>query len=510
MDIARLRVVFIAIATFAARPGRGAEPATSRGPASAEAPSARVLEPTGPSGAVAAVVASELPGTAEPFVLPAPLVPPAALGGGPAHRSSLGVPLLEAGLTVAGLNAYDRFVLGQEWARTDPRTFQENLGNWRFDADSFVMNNLMHPYNGSIYYGAARSMGLDLWSSFGVAFLGSAMWEIGGETGGASINDQIMTSIGGSFLGEALYRCAVLALGGGGGRPGFWREAGAFLLSPPTGVNRRLFGNRYRTFDFDEPPAAYLEAFAGVGLESAPGRKGGEPAAAGHFGLHLVHGLPGDSGWPVRHPFDHFDLQLALRAAGHGSASGALFIRGMLAGSRTAGPWSGVWGLTGIYDYAAPSAFHVSTAALGVSTTGQVGGGGEVALQGTALLGAGFGTGGAAVAPVDGAGNHRGPAAQLVLETRLLLGARAAIGAGLRQYLIAGAGDTRGLEAQGHLSLSGRLRVAGPHAVGLDWLDARRWSHRAGVPDSRQRSSVLSVSYALATDPWFGARPRRQ
>jgi hypothetical protein len=302
----------------------------------------------------------------------------------------------------------------------------------------------------------------------------------------------------------------VLVLGGGDGAPGFWGEGGAFLLSPPTGLNRRLFGDQYRTFDFDQRPVTYLEASAGVAFDRTLEQKGSERAAAGLLGLHLIYGLPGDRGWPVRRPFDHFDLQFNLRATGRESPSGALFIRGMLAGSRTDGAWRGVWGLTGIFDYASPSLFHLSTVALGMSTTGQLGSRGGVALQGTALLGTGFGSAGAAAAPADGSDSHRGPAAQLVLETRLLLGNRAAIGAGLRQYLVAGVGVTSGSEAQSHLTLSGRLRIGGPHAIGVDWLDARRRSSHADAPDSRQRSSGLSVSYVLATDPWFGAQPRRR
>ncbi len=439
--------------------------------------------------------------------LPPLAAPP--YGRQPVYRRNLWVPLLEAGVAVAGLNYVDREVMGFEWARSTPQTFWRNLGWWQFDADSFVMNNFLHPYTGSIYYGAARSMGLDLWRSFGVTFLGSALWELGGETDAASINDQIMTPIGGSFLGEVLYRVAVLLLGGGDGSPGLWREGAAFLLSPPTGVNRRLFGDRYRTFDFDHRPITYLEAFAGAAFDRALEPKGEGTETSALLGLHLVYGLPGDLGWPVRHPFDHFDLQCSLRTTEREVASGALFIRGMLAGSHIEGAWRGAWGLTGIFDYAAPSVFHLSTAALGVSTTGQLGARGGVALQGTALLGAGFGTGDAMAEPAA-LDSHRGPAAQLVLETRLLVGDRADVGAGLRQYLIAGAGSTGGFETLSHLTLSGRLRIGGRHAIGVEWLDARRRSrYAAAVPDSRQHSSGLSVFYVLLTDPWFGAQPRR-
>lgn len=445
---------------------------------------------------VAGVRGAELPLVAVPH------------GPEPIDRRNLWVPLLEVGVAAAGLNFVDREVLRFEWARSSSRTFWQNLGEWRFDDDPFIMNNLLHPFTGSIYYGAARSMGLDLWRSFGVAFLGSALWETGGETQAASINDQIMTPAAGSFLGEVLYRTAVLLLVGGDGAPGFWREGAAFLLSPPTGVNRRLFGDRYRSFDFEQRPVTYLEAFAGAAFDHASALQGGATAPGALLGLHLVYGLPEAGGWPVRHPFDHFDVQCSLRIPERESPSGALFIRGMLIGSRIEEAWRGVWGLAGIFDYAAPSVFHLSTAALGVSTTGQLGDRGGVVFQGTALLGAGFGSGDAMAGPTVGLDKHHGAAAQIVLETRLLLGDRAVVGAGLRQYLIAGAESGSGLEASSHLTLSGRLRLGGRHAVGIEWLEAQRWSRFAGGPDSRQHSSGLSISYVLTTDRWFGAARR--
>lgn len=502
------RTALLVAATVAAGAGRADGLAASQPAAEAPSPAAAVEALAGQRialarGALQVPEATGLAAAIEPLDRAA-----ASRTMGPAHRRSLWVPLLEVGVTAVGLNLVDRTVLGFEWARSTPQTFWRNLGRWEFDDDSFVMNNLFHPFTGSIYYGAARSMGLDLWQSFGVAFLGSALWETGGETQAASINDQIMTPVAGSFLGEVLYRTAVLLLAGGDGAPGFWREGAAFLLSPPAGVNRRLFGDRYRTFDFEQRPVTYLEAFAGAALDRASELQGGAAMPGAMLGLHLVYGLPGDAGWPVRHPFDHFDLQCGLRILGPGSPSGALFIRGVLMGSRIEEAWRGLWGLTGIFDYAAPSVFQVSTAALGVSTTGQLGGRGEVALQGTALLGAGFGTGDAMAGPTVGPDRHHGAAAQIVLEARLLLGERAAVGAGLRQYLIAGAESGSGLEASSHLTLSARLRLGGRHALGVEWLEARRWSSYAGGPDSRQRSSGLSISYVLTTDRWFGAARR--
>ena len=94
--------------------------------------------------------------------------------------------------------------------------------------DAFKVNQLMHPYQGSIYYGLARSSGLGFWESSAYTFaLAAFLWETGGETTSPSINDQVASGVAGAFFGEALFRMASLLLDGGGERPGFWRELGA-------------------------------------------------------------------------------------------------------------------------------------------------------------------------------------------------------------------------------------------------------------------------------------------
>ena len=78
-----------------------------------------------------------------------------------------------------------------------------------------------------MYHGFARSAGLGYWEASAYTFLGSAVWEVAGETTQPSINDQFTTGFGGSFLGEPLFRMANLLLESGDGTPGFWRELGA-------------------------------------------------------------------------------------------------------------------------------------------------------------------------------------------------------------------------------------------------------------------------------------------
>ena len=124
----------------------------------------------------------------------------------------------------------------------------------------------MHPYQGSIYHGFARSAGLNYWESLGYTFLGSFLWETAGETTHPSINDQVASGIAGSFFGELLFRMASLLLESGGGEPGFWQELGAAALSPPTGFNRLVFGDRFKPVFPSRDPAIFQWVRLGEGL----------------------------------------------------------------------------------------------------------------------------------------------------------------------------------------------------------------------------------------------------
>ena len=133
--------------------------------------------------------------------------------------------------------------------------------SWGTDSDPFQTNQLGHPYQGSMYHGFARSAGLSYWESLGYTFAGSAMWEIAGESTPPSKNDQIASGIGGTFLGEALFRMANLVLENATDTPRFWRETSAAIISPSTGFNRLAFGERYDSI-FSSRGAAYYSRFA--------------------------------------------------------------------------------------------------------------------------------------------------------------------------------------------------------------------------------------------------------
>ena len=95
---------------------------------------------------------------------------------------------------------------------------------------------------------------------------GSALWEIAGETTQPSINDYVTTAVGGTFVGEALFRMASLLLEGGGETPGFWRELGAAVISPPTGFNRLVCGDRFDAVFPSRDPAIFIRLRLGATL----------------------------------------------------------------------------------------------------------------------------------------------------------------------------------------------------------------------------------------------------
>ena len=126
-------------------------------------------------------------------------------------RKSYVIPALEIFGFDLLLNRFNRQGADGKTYAVNLSTINRNLRtSWVVDNDPFKINQLGHPYQGSMYHGFARSAGLNYWESLGYTFAGSVLWEIAGETTLPSKNDQIASGIGGSFLGEALFRMSSL------------------------------------------------------------------------------------------------------------------------------------------------------------------------------------------------------------------------------------------------------------------------------------------------------------
>src|SRR5688572_2337855 len=132
-------------------------------------------------------------------------------------KKSFVIPALEIVGFNYVLNLYDRNFQEEDVYRTHWDTIRSNLRHgWIIDDDPFAMNQLLHPYQGSMSHAFARSAGLNYWEALPYDFGGSLLWEVAGETVPPSANDLITTTFGGSFLGEALFRMASLILEHGG------------------------------------------------------------------------------------------------------------------------------------------------------------------------------------------------------------------------------------------------------------------------------------------------------
>jgi hypothetical protein len=456
--------------------------------------------------------------------------PQPVLDYGTGKARSFWVPAWEIPTFELLLNRFDHYAVDAATYPPPWSNLHDNLHrSWVIDNDKFSTNQFLHPYQGSIYQGLARSAGLDFWESSAYTFAGSLLWEESGENTAPSYNDLIATGIGGNFLGEPLFRMASLLLEGGeGGSPGVWRELGAAMLSPSTGLNRLVYGKRFAPVFRSFNPAVFthVDLMGNISTHyksdvdasadpSAPPSPQTLQRANGVATFAMGYGLPGKPGYTYERPFDYFDFELALDTA---NGIESIFSRGLLYGSDyEAGPnYRGVWGVYGIYDYNAPNIFRISNTAGAFGTTAQWWLSQEIALQGTALLGVGYAGGGV----IHGAGvtapgpmgqglrnYHYGIAPESIVALRLIFGDRAALDATARGYYISrlAASESTGSETIDRFDVALTIRVFDLHGITVRFSQSKRDGRYVGLPDSHQSVSTVSIGYTLLGHTRFGA-----
>ncbi|HET9218524.1 MAG TPA: DUF3943 domain-containing protein [Terriglobia bacterium] len=379
---------------------------------------------------------------------------------------------------------------------------------WVVDNDEFETNQFLHPYQGSVYHTAARSSGLNFWTSAAYTFAGSALWEIAGETTPPSKNDQVASGIGGVFFGEPLFRMASLTLERGNGLPTFWRGLGATLISPATGFNRLVFGGRFDPIFPGYEPEFFTQWNFGatVAEHRVEGTSTRVRRNEGIAEFSMSYGLPGKRDYEYRRPFDYFNFEFTASSS---NIFESIMTRGLIVGDdyKAGDSYHGVWGLYGTYDYMAPQVFRASSTAVALGTTGQWRTAGPVTFQGSALGGVGYGAAGTVEGVVGDRDYHYGITPQALLATRWIFGTVASLDVSGRGYQITRFASTnqRGWEniLRGDASLT--VRVFGPHSFTIKYLVTRRDAHYPDLGKRQQRLGTVALTYTLVGDRNFGA-----
>lgn len=424
-------------------------------------------------------------------------------------RKSYSIPALEIVGFDFLLNRYNR------WFGSDRRVYDVTLSSiktnlrssWNTDSDPFKINQLGHPYQGSMYHGFARSAGLNYWESLGYAFAGSAAWEIAGETTRPSRNDQVASGVGGTFLGEALFRMSSLVLEKADGVPRFWREVSAAAISPATGFNRLAFGDRFDGVFSSNDAVRY--ARVGLGFmgttQNVPGTSTQLKRNEAQADFSLEYGLPGSPNYGYNRPFDYFTFQATASSA---NVFENVMTRGLLVGKEygEGKDYRGIWGLYGSYDYISPQTFRISSTALSLGTTGEWRLGGNVSLQGSALAGVGY----AAAGTVKGAGEndyHYGVAPQALLAMRLIFGDTASLDVTGREYFVSRAtsGGRAGHDNIARADVALTVRIYKQHAIAIKYLWNRRDATYPDLGDRTQTRGTFGIFYTLLGHEHFGS-----
>jgi hypothetical protein len=269
---------------------------------------------------------------------------------------------------VLGINfvsmGINEFVRNEEFTQANPRSWWYNLTNsFEYDSDQFKTNQLGHPYNGSAYFNAARSNGLNFWVSSAYALFGDFVWECCGETYPISTNDLFATGVGGITLGETFYRMSSEILDNqatGSGR--FFKELAAFLVDPVRGLNRQLSGRAHEQDSNPEDPLDWRPPH-GSSLITVGARLVGQggslsnSSAYGNFEFDHRYGSVYDN--DRRKPYDYFDFALQL-TTGQTDTLTTLRIRGDLwekpLGSDQTAP-NHVFAVSQFYDFLNNPAF---------------------------------------------------------------------------------------------------------------------------------------------------------
>jgi Domain of unknown function (DUF3943) len=203
------------------------------------------------------------------------------------------------------------YASGSPFVQVNASVWKEHFRSGpQWDDGEFEVNQLGHPYQGSMYFSAARVNGLSFWEAAPYTLAGSWMWEYFMETEQPSTSDFLTTTIGGTFLGESLYRLSnAIRNDSATGSTRLLREIAAFAVNPVSGLDRVFTGKAWA--DGPAGTTVPLSMNLRLGVDGL-----GQPAGSG-WGTTFRARIRFDYGDPyaksrVTTPFEVFHLALQL------------------------------------------------------------------------------------------------------------------------------------------------------------------------------------------------------
>lgn len=211
------------------------------------------------------------------------------------------------------VNRFDWHVSNFEWANVTPDTWQSNLtAGLEWDWNAFMNNWFHHPYNGSLYFNAARHTGHNYWASSAFAVGGSMMWEYFAERYRPSGNDLGTTVLGGMFLGEAFHRISdKLMRHPSRGFGKVWRTGLCTIINPMRMLNRWLAGKPQNALAMHNPYSKIgaLETQVSAGTHFMLGNYNAESSKNGPYLMfNMIYGNPFEDKSFYK-PFDVFEFR---------------------------------------------------------------------------------------------------------------------------------------------------------------------------------------------------------
>lgn len=405
------------------------------------------------------------------------------------------------------MTAFGRYIMEPEGSgfKVSWDSIKENLeAGMEWDDNTFSANNWRHPFQGAMYFDAARANGYDFFQASAFSFAGAWLWEYTGEAHHPSYNDWVNTAVGGIIFGETLWRLSDMIIDNTAtGSSRRWREIGGFLVSPTRGLNRLITGEAFAVHE--NPPGRIPGAFGGrfklgvriLGEERLWTASSAKPflGASMYYGERL--GTVGGK------PFDAFDLHFQVNFQNKPYGLGLFNINALLRGWETGGSGSTESQINASMHmtYAENEAYTYGGQSLSASYLTRFGAGGrfenelEFFLEGI-LLGASKSD----YFNLSGREYDYGPGAGARVNYSLLAADAAALRAFYRGSWIHSINGTVADHVDHFLGFTTELNLRDWFSVGIDYLYYRSNRWYRDYPDVKATNPMLQVYFAWSLD----------